>query len=155
RFMSMQVIDEDHYVPAVVYRAGKHTFTKEQISTRYFLTVVRTLVDLNDPKDMEQVHKLQDAIKVEQKSPGHFKVPNWDQASQKKIRDALLVLGSPLPDPNRTSAPKDQVDPVRHLIGTAMAWGGNPEKDAIYLNVTPSKNDGKTIYRLTVKDVPV
>ena len=36
-----------------------------------------------------------------------------------------------------------------------MAWGGNPEEDAIYLNVTPAKNDGKTAYRLTVKDVPV
>jgi hypothetical protein len=36
-----------------------------------------------------------------------------------------------------------------------MGWGGNPEKDALYLNVTPSKNDGKTVYRLTVRDVPV
>jgi len=44
---------------------------------------------------------------------------------------------------------------VRHLIGAAAAWGGNPVKDAIYLNVTPSKNDGKTIYKLDVKDVPV
>ena len=35
------------------------------------------------------------------------------------------------------------------------AWGGNPDKDAIYVNVTPSQNDGKTVYRLTVKDVPV
>src|SRR6202012_3747514 len=50
---------------------------------------------------------------------------------------------------------RGEVDPVRHLIGTAMAWGGNPEKDAIYLNVTPSQNDGKTAYRLTVGDVPV
>ena len=36
-----------------------------------------------------------------------------------------------------------------------MAWGGNPDEDAVYLNVTPSRNDGKTPYRLTVKDVPV
>ena len=36
-----------------------------------------------------------------------------------------------------------------------MAWGGNPEADAIYLNVTPPKNDGRTVYRLAVKDVPV
>jgi hypothetical protein len=41
------------------------------------------------------------------------------------------------------------------LIGTAFAFGGNPEKDALYLNVTPSKNDGTTVHRLTVKDVPV
>ena len=30
RFMSMQVIDEDHYVPTVVYGAGSHTLTREQ-----------------------------------------------------------------------------------------------------------------------------
>ena len=51
--------------------------------------------------------------------------------------------------------PKDEVDPVRRLIGSASAWGGNPEKDALYLNVTPTMNDGRTIYRLDVKDVPV
>jgi hypothetical protein len=28
-----------------------------------------------------------------------------------------------------------------------MAYGGNPEKDALYLNITPSKNDGKTVHR--------
>ena len=30
RFMSMQVIDEDHYVPEVVYGTGSYTLTKEQ-----------------------------------------------------------------------------------------------------------------------------
>ena len=45
------------------------------------------------------MHALQDAIKVEQPGgPGKFEVPNWDQASQKKVRDALLVLGATLPD---------------------------------------------------------
>jgi len=33
--------------------------------------------------------------------------------------------------------------------------GGNPEKDGLYLNVTPTKNDGTTIYKLNVKEVPV
>ena len=44
---------------------------------------------------------------------------------------------------------------MRRLIGAASAWGGNPEKDALYLNVTPDQNDGKTVYRLNVRDVPV
>ena len=99
---------------------------------------------------------MQDAITVAQPGgPGRFEAPNWDQASQKKVRDALLVLGTTLPDTKRMFGPRGQVDPVRHLIGTAMAYGGNPEKDALYLNVTPSKNDGTTVHRLTVKDVPV
>jgi hypothetical protein len=50
---------------------------------------------------------------------------------------------------------RDAVDPVRRLIGAASAWGGNPEKDAFYLNFNFAKNDGKTVYRLHVKDVPV
>jgi hypothetical protein len=71
------------------------------------------------------------------------------------VRDALIVLNSTLPDLRRAFGSKAEVDPVRHLIGTAAAWGGNPDKDAIYLNVTPPQNDGKTVYKLTVKDVPV
>ncbi len=44
---------------------------------------------------------------------------------------------------------------MRHLIGTAAGWGGNPDKDASYLSVTPGKNDGTTVYKLTVGEVPV
>jgi len=52
-------------------------------------------------------------------------------------------------------ANENNVDPVRHVIGSAMLWGGAPEKDALYLPITPERNDGTTIYRLTVRDVPV
>lgn len=52
-------------------------------------------------------------------------------------------------------ANEHQVDPVKHLIGTAMLWGGNPEKDGLYLPITPARNDGETIYKLTVGEVPV
>ena len=47
------------------------------------------------------------------------------------------------------------MDPVRRLVGAAAAWGGNPDKDATYLNFTPARNDGKTIYKLSARDVPV
>jgi hypothetical protein len=97
---------------------------------------------------------LQDAIKVNQKSAGAFAVPNWDKASQDKVRDALLVLGSTVSSKGAFGK-RGEVDPVSHLIATAVGWGGNPEKDASYALVTPSRNDGATIYRLKVKDVPV
>jgi hypothetical protein len=156
RFRSMQVINEDQYVVGnVEYDAGTYTYDKEKVGTRYVLIGVRTLVDPNDPKDIAQVHALQDAIKVGQDNPGKFEVPNWDPASQKKVRDALLVLGSTIPDFKGAFGTKTQVDPIRHLVGTAAAWGRNPDKDAIYLNVTPTKNDGITIYSLNVKTVPV
>jgi hypothetical protein len=156
RFRSMLVIDEDHYVVGnVEYRAGSYTYDRKKVGTRYVFIALRTLVDPNDQRDLAQVHALQDATKVSQKGPGTWEVPNWDQASQKKIRDALLVLGSTIPDFKGAFGAKSQVDPIRHLIASATAWGGNPDKDATYLNVTPSKNDGKTAYKLDVKDVPV
>jgi hypothetical protein len=153
--MSLQIISEDHYVPAVYYGAGTRTLDRETVGTRYVVAAVRTLVDPNHPKDVEQVHRLQDAINVSQNSVGKFEVPNWDQASQKKVRDAVLVLASTSTGFKNAFGPKGQVDPVAHLMGAAAGWGGNPDKDATYLNFTPAHNDGKTIYKLNVKEVPV
>ncbi|MET4514377.1 hypothetical protein ABIB81_003696 [Bradyrhizobium sp. I1.7.5] len=156
RFMSLQLISQDEYSPPALYGAGKHTITKRQIGTRYVLVGVRTLVDPNDAADVKKVHALQDAIKVDQPGgPGTFEVPKWDPVSQKKVRDALIVLATTLTDTSRSFGTKDQVDPVQRLISAAATWGGNPRKDAIYLNYTPPKNDGNSIYKLSVEDVPI
>jgi hypothetical protein len=153
--MSMQVIDEDHFTQAAIYGAGSYTFSREKAYTRYIWALVPTLVDPTNPKDIEEVHALQDAIKVSQNSPGRFEVPNSDQASRKKVHDALVVLGT-LSDTRRMFGTKDQVDPVRHLIATgALGVSGLPEKDAFYLAPPLGQNDGTTIHRLNVKDVPV
>ena len=155
RFMSLMAIDEDQYSPGVVYGAGTYTFTRERFDTRYVILAVRTFVNPADRKDLDQVRVLQDAIHVSQASVGRFDAPRWDHVSQKKVRDALLLLAASLPDTKRMFGARNEVDPVRHLIGTATGWGGNPEHDATYLAVTPAKNDGTTVYRLTVRDVPV
>ncbi len=156
RFRSLLAIDENHFNPTIGFDAGDYVFTKEKVGTRYLMIMLRTLVDPNDPTDLAAAHALQDTTKITQPGgPGYFEVPNWDQTSQKKIRDALSVLGSTLTDYKGAFGSKNEVDPVRHLIATATGWGGNPESLAIYLNFTPQKNDGATVYRLNVKDVPV
>jgi hypothetical protein len=155
RFMSMQVINEDEYTPMVVYGTGSYTLTKEKVGTRYVLTAIRTLVDPDNPADLDNVHKLQDAIKVSQNTPGTFEVPKWDKESQDKVRSALLILGATMPDLRHAFGAKGDVDAVRYLIGAATGWGGNPDKDAVYLNFTPKDNDGTGVYKLAVKDVPV
>jgi hypothetical protein len=86
---------------------------------------------------------------------GTFEMPKWDPVSQKNVRDALIVLGTTLTDTSHAFGLKNEVDPIQRLISAATTWGGNPRKDAIYLNFTPRKNDGKAAYHLTVKDVPV
>ncbi len=116
---------------------------------------MRILVDPNDPADVSAVHALQDAIEVEQGAVGSFEIPDWDPVSQKTVRDALVTLATTLPDTKDTFGSKADTDPVRHLIGSANAWGGNPQKDALYLTVVPQKNDGSAVHRLTVGEVPV
>jgi len=81
-------------------------------------------------------------------------VPNWDKALQDKVRDALLTLATTMADYSGAFGDKGEVNPVKYLIGSASGWGGNPQKDAMYVNVTPEKNDGKTAYTLNVKNVP-
>lgn len=156
RFSALQVVNEDQYARAVSYDAGPHILTRELIGTRYGLAVIRMLVDFSNDQDVQQVHALQDAIKVSQKGRGSFEVPDWDQASRRKVQAGLMELGTTITDTRRMfGADESHVDPVRHLIGSAMLWGGNLEKDALYLPITPARNDGATPYTLTVKNVPV
>ncbi len=156
RFMSLQVITEDQYSPPAVYAPAATILTKEDAGTRYVLVAVRTLVDPRDPSDLDKARALQDSLKVDQPGgPGKFEVPHWDPVSQKKIREALITLATTLTDTSHSFGTKDEVDPVQRLISAAATWGGNPPKDAVYLNFTPPKNDGQTIYRLKVPEVPV
>lgn len=156
RFMSMQVISEDQYTWPATYSAGPRTLTRNDVGTRYVLVAVRTLVNPSSADDVTTAHRLQDSIAVTQKAgPGKFDVPKWDPVSEKKVREALLVLASTVTDTSRAFGLKGEVDPVQRLMGAASAWGANPPKDAMYLNVVPTKNDGTTVYRLKVEHVPV
>jgi hypothetical protein len=157
RFLSALVINQDHYNPHVFYGGGSHTLTQESVGTRYAMVGVRILADPNDAADMKKANGLQDAITVSQPGgPGTFEIPEWDPVSQKKVRDALIALSKTIPDLRYAAGPNEEsVDPIRRIAAAASGWGLNPDKDAVYLNVFPEKNDGKTPYRLVVKDVPV
>ncbi len=93
RFMSMQVINQDHYAPTVVYEPGTHTLTREKSARATCWSAIRTLVDPDDPKDVQQVHALQDAIKVEQTAAGQVRGAELGPGQPEEVRDALLVAG--------------------------------------------------------------
>lgn len=155
RFQSMMVINQDHSMLPVEHGAGEFTFTKEQIGSRYMIVLFRTFIDANDPADVKAANAMQDKIAVQQKNPGAFDVPEWDPASLKKVGDAIKVLATTRTSAKGMFGEKAKLNPISHLLGTAFGWGGNPEEAAVYDNVVPAKNDGKTPYRVTVKDVPV
>ncbi len=155
RYMALQIIDQDHYTHGVEHAPARRVLTKASIGTRYVAALIRTLVDPADEADLAEVHRLQDAVAVAQASVGAAEIPAWDQASLTRTRDALKVLASGLSSFEHAFGSRDEVDPLRRLIGAAAGWGGNPDSEATYIGDTPEKNDGKTVYRLTVKDVPV
>lgn len=154
RFMSMQVVSEDHFAIAVEYRPGTFTYTKEKVGTRYVFITIRTLANPENSEDVKEANALQDAIKVEQVTQGKWEAPNWDLATQDKIRKTLNELAS-LGYSEAMFGTKDEVNPVAHLIGTAVGWGGNPAYAAVYQGAYPKANDGKIAHAITVKDVPV
>lgn len=155
RFMSMQVINQDEFTKSVEYDPGQYVFTQEKMGTRYICLIIRMLVNGENAKDNQVVTDLQNSIRAEQADLGKFETPNWDQASQDKLREAIKVLGSTMTDTKLCFGDVDEINPIAHLIGAATGWGGNPPYAAIYLNVTPEMNDGRTAYKLKVKDVPV
>jgi hypothetical protein len=154
RYLSAMVVSQDHYVGAVFHDAGEYEITAERFGTPFVVVAVRTLVDPADPADIVAVAAIQDAISLvtgDDASP--FEYPDYDTASLDETRDALLALARNLTGFDRTFGSKEEVDPVRHLIGTAAGWGGLPSSEAAYVGVDPRLPVGR--YELTVADVPV
>ncbi|WP_208861815.1 DUF1254 domain-containing protein [Mycobacteroides salmoniphilum] len=156
RFVSLLSVSEDHYAVDVVYSPGKYTLTRDRAGTRYAALLIRTFVNPTDPVDIAAAHRVQDGITVEQDgAPGSFQVPDWDPATLAAARSALESLGALGDIEGLMFGARTEVDPIAHLIGTAIGWGGNPPYAAMYETYWPTRNDGNTPYSLTVKDVPV
>lgn len=156
RFQSLLVIDQDEYNPVLKNGGGKVTLTIDNVGTRYVMLLFRTFCDPNSPADMKQAHALQDAIKVEQAAAGTLELPDWDMESLVETRQTLNHLATKLDGLPNAFGARGEVDPTQHLLGAAFGWGGNPQRGAMYFNVTPEKNDGQIAYTLTMpKDVPV
>jgi hypothetical protein len=153
RYVSVMAVNQDHYVNGVFHEPGEHTLTVDEFDTPYLGLVARVLVDPADPDDVAAVNSLQDRFRIDAASARPFTPPEYDTESLDATRRSLLELARGLSGTDHTFGAKDSVDPVRHLIGTAVGWGGLPEQEAYYVNVEPQLPVGE--YSLTVRDVPV
>ena len=153
RYISVMVINEDHYINRIFHDPGTYELTMDEFDTPYVLLGIRTLVNASDPDDIKAANALQDQFVIEANSAQPYTHPAYDADSYKATYDPLLELGRGVPDTRRTFGRKEDVDEVRHLLGSAWGWGGLPEDEAYYLNVEPNLPVGA--YELNVKDVPV
>ena len=154
RYISVMVVNQDHYINKVFHSPGDHEMTVDEFDTPYVLAAARILVDPADPSDVAAVNALQDQIKLDAGSDQPFALPDYDEGSHASTRQALLELAKGLDGFDHAFGRREDVEPTRHLIGTAAGWGGLPEHEAYYVNVNPALPVGE--YQLTVPaDVPV
>jgi hypothetical protein len=152
RYLSVMVVNQDHYINRVIHEAGDHVLTTDEFDTQYVVLAARVLADPADPADLDAVHALQDGFGVYTGPQTPFALPAYDEASFTATRQALLELARGLGGFDHAFGRRQAVDPVRHLIGTAAGWGGLPEQEAFYVNVEPRLPVGQ--YQLTVGEVP-
>ncbi|MEL7374383.1 MAG: DUF1214 domain-containing protein, partial [Pseudomonadota bacterium] len=157
RFQSLLVIDQDHFNPVLKHGEGEVELTRESVGTRYVLVLFRTFADPTDAADLNDAHALQDAIEIRQKSSGSLDgLPQWDEESLAETRKQVNAMAADMSSFPDAFGPKDMVNRVNHFLATAYGWGGNPQRGAMYFNVTPEQNDGSMAYTLTMPaDVPV
>ncbi len=154
RYMSMQVINQDHYM-FVEAKPGTYELTEEEVGTRFAQVSIRTFVDINDPDDLAKAHAAQDAIELAGGGDGPFEAPDWNTDKLAVARKALNDLAALGFDASNAFGRKEEVRPIDYLVGAASGWGGLPQSAATYVIGSVEKNDGQTPYAITVKDVPV
>ena len=122
RYVSVMVVNEDHYINRVLHEPGEHRLTMDEFDTPWVAVAARILVDPADEDDLAAVN-------------------------------ALLELARHVGGFARAFGARGDVDPIRHLIGTAAGWGGLPDEEATYLSVEPRLPVGE--FALVVREVPV
>lgn len=153
RYISVWVVNQDHYGPLTLHAPGERLLTRELVGTDYAALIARILVDPTSPEDVTEVNRLQDGLAIAGGGTGAFPLPEYDEQSQTETRAAILDLARGISKYDRAFGTKAEVDPILHLLGTASGWGGLPEYEATYV----SFDEGLPVaeYRLRLVDVPV
>ncbi len=153
RYMSAAVINEDHYVEHVLHGPGVHNFSPGDCGTQHVAIILRTFIDPSDSTDARKAHVLQDKSKIEATSRRPFKHATFDRASRQRLANQLQQEANNLLNTNRMFGTKTEVDPHRHLVGTATGWGGLPASEAHYVFDTKPRPSGR--YTVELGNVPV
>ena len=154
RYLSAMVVNQDHYINEVFHDGGTYQLDMDRFDTPYVIVFMRTLVDADDPVDVAEVNALQDRMQIEAASAQPFILKNYDKQAYQQLVDRLNALLPFTGGISGTFGAKEDVNPLRHMIGTAVGWGGLPETEAMYPSAVPGLPVGE--YKIEVPaEVPV
>lgn len=156
RFMSIQVVSEDHYTPMAYYDPGTYVLTEEAVGSKYAMLLVRTFVDPTLAKDLKAVNALQDQLKIEGGGDAKFVLPDYDMDTYKPLfADLQGLVKYWKGDTEGSMGKKGELNELLHTVATAGGWGLNAPEDATY-TVVNGDFDPKSKYRIEVPaDIPV
>lgn len=143
RYLSVMVVQNDHYIDQVFTTPGTH---KIESQTDFALIAARTRINSNDPDDINKVKKIQSQLVVDTPSKKDHVIPNYDMDELLALRAKLVEKGSVLGSLNNMQGAHGTVDKQMHLYGTALGWGLLPDANAQYVSyyskgdVADSKN---------------
>lgn len=154
RYTVLQVINQDHQLISVDPTKRECVLTRAVVGSRYCMTVYRVFVDAaaaND--DVPARALLRELLAVQDGRLGGvavFELP-YVEVSQ-ELRFSLAALNSWVPDRRRMFGAAGDIDPFRHLVGTAIDWGALSDSDCFQVDGSVRYTASGSV--LTLKDVP-
>lgn len=147
RYASIYLVDNDHYVPFVIYEPGTHKLPED---TRYLGIGIRIqLYNSSDSDEVALVNNLQDqyVIQANSSEPVEFK---WDKESLEELTTAYNEeFGKYDRYPSDWQGKRGEVNEETRHLAAAGAWGLFPEKDATYINYNGGDLSGDGVYKAT------
>ncbi len=142
RYISVQIIDNDHYTPAVFYKPGVHQIPA---ATRYVAAIVRVeILDASSPADIAMANAIQDQFVVRATSAVPMPDPTWDMRSFLKLRNQYKQEFHQYAQFGvNWMGPRGEVDEETRHIVAAAGWGLLPSRDAMYINYNGGQDHEK------------
>ncbi len=146
RYVSVYLVDNDHYTPFVIYSAGTHELPKD---TKYLALGIRIQVfNPQDPDEIALINQLQDQFVITANSADPLPDFQWDLSSLKTLTAQYEKDSAQYSSWKGMQGPRGKVDEKTRHIAAAAAWGLFPEWDATYLNYSGG-HDPQVCHRAT------
>jgi len=146
RYVSVYLVDNDHYCPLVIYTAGTHELPRD---TKYLGLVVRIqVINPKDTAEIARVNALQDQFIITAGSADSLPAFTWDLASLTALTARYEKESAQYSGFKGMMGPRGKVnEKTRHIVAAA-SWGLFPEWDATYLNYSGGQ-DPTRCYKAT------
>lgn len=135
RYVSLFVIDNDHYVVDVFHQQGWHDLASD---TRYCCVIPR--VELRDRTNEDEVAHVTEVLRrfaIDAASAEPFAPPEWDWESMLALRAQYETeFRTYTQYPSGWMGRRGETDESARHLGVAGAWGLFPETEAVYINYT-------------------